>query len=132
MITYIKKATTVITTIALALCLLSPVAVSAQSVDDVCEGVGAAAGGSGCAASGGGSIENVVRAAIDIFSVIIGIIGVVMIMVSGFKYITSSGDASNISSAKQTLVYAIVGLIIAVLAQVIARFVLTRTTNPNP
>jgi hypothetical protein len=47
-----------------------------------------------------------------------------MIMVAGFKYITAGGDAGSIGSAKNTLVYAIVGLLIAALAQALVHFVL--------
>jgi hypothetical protein len=49
-----------------------------------------------------------------------------MIMVSGFRYITSGGDAQKISSAKNTLVGAIIGLVVIVLARVIITFVLSK------
>jgi hypothetical protein len=50
----------------------------------------------------------------------------VMIMIAGLKYITSSGDASAVKSAKDGLLYAIVGLVVVALAQTIVRFVLSR------
>lgn len=67
-----------------------------------------------------------IESGIDIFSAILGIIAVIMIMVAGFKYITSSGDSSKISSAKSTLIYAIIGLIIVVLSQTIVKFVIDK------
>ena len=54
-----------------------------------------------------------------------------MIIFGGFKYITSAGNQENIKSAKQTLIYAILGLVIVALAQVIVRFVLNETINPG-
>lgn len=66
---------------------------------------------------------------INIFSVIVGAVAVIMIIVGGFKYITSGGESSNVSGAKSTIVYAIVGLVIVVLAQVIVRFVLSKSIS---
>jgi hypothetical protein len=52
-----------------------------------------------------------------------------MIIVGGLKYITSGGDSGNVSGAKNTILYAIVGLVVVALAQIIVRFVLTRVTT---
>jgi hypothetical protein len=65
---------------------------------------------------------------VNILSIIVGIVAVVMIIIGGFKYITSGGDSGSITSAKHTIIYAIVGLIIVALAQVIVRFVLSKAT----
>ena len=54
----------------------------------------------------------------------VGILSVVMIIFSGFRYITSAGDAAKTKSAQTALTYSIVGLIVAVLAWVIVRMVL--------
>jgi len=66
---------------------------------------------------------------INIFSVIVGVVAVIMIIFGGFRYITSGGDSGNISSAKQTIIFAIVGLVVVALAQIIVRFVLSRATG---
>ena len=71
------------------------------------------------------NLQGLIDKIINILSVIVGIVAVVMIIVGGFKYITSAGDSNKVGSAKSTIIYAIVGLIIAALAQVIARFVLS-------
>jgi hypothetical protein len=52
-----------------------------------------------------------------------------MIIIGGFKYITSGGDSNNVSSAKNTILYAIIGLIIVALAQTIVRFILGRVIS---
>ena len=63
---------------------------------------------------------------INIFSWVVGVASVLMIMVGGFKYITSQGDSGNISSAKNTILYAIIGLVIVAFTQVIVRFVINK------
>lgn len=70
------------------------------------------------------SLERVISQVINILSVIVGLVGVIFVIIGGAKYITSGGDSGQVSSAKTTVIYALVGLIIAALAQVIVRFVL--------
>ena len=74
-------------------------------------------------------VNELIRQVINIFSVIVGIIAVIMIIYGGLKYITSGGDSGNIQTAKSTVIYALVGLIIVALAQIIVRFVLN-TARP--
>lgn len=69
-------------------------------------------------------IQRIVETIINIFSVIVGIVAVIMIIWGGFKYITSGGDSGNITSAKNTIIYAIIGLVIVALAQFFVQFVL--------
>ncbi len=128
----IKKLTFIITsTLALMVVAMSPLALQTvhaggnPNKDAACEGV-RMTGGGGCDADASGTINNVIRTVIDLFSIVVGVTAVIMIMVGGFKYIVSSGDSSNVNSAKNTILYAIVGLVIVVLAQVIVRFVLGR------
>jgi len=79
--------------------------------------------------TGTDSLQKLITNIINIFSVIVGVIAVIMIIVGGLKYITSGGESSNVSGAKNTIIYAIVGLIVVALAQFIVRFVLTNTNN---
>lgn len=53
----------------------------------------------------------------------LGIVSVIMIVIGGFKYVTSNGDANAIQSAKNTILYSVIGLAIAILGQVIIQFV---------
>ena len=55
---------------------------------------------------------------------ILGVIAVVMIVISGVKYTTSQGDPGKVQSAKNTILYAIIGLVIALLAFAITNFIL--------
>jgi hypothetical protein len=63
-----------------------------------------------------------------IINVIIGIVGflaVIMIIIGGISYTTSAGDAGKVKKAKDTIMYGIIGLIVAILAFAIVNFVLT-------
>ena len=73
------------------------------------------------------SLTNLAAKIIGIFSVLVGVVAVIMVIFGGFKYITSGGDSGSVSGAKNTLIYAIVGLIIVALAQFIVHFVLNTT-----
>ncbi len=53
----------------------------------------------------------------------LGIVSVIMIVIGGFKYVTSNGDANAIQSAKNTILYSVIGLAVAILGQVIIQFV---------
>lgn len=72
-------------------------------------------------------IDQIVSQVINILSLAVGVVAVVMIIVGGLRYITSGGDSGNVTGAKNTILYAVVGLIVVALAQVIVRFVVDRT-----
>lgn len=76
-----------------------------------------------------GTLDRIIKFAINIFSVVVGVIAVVMIIIGGLKYITSGGESGNITGAKNTILYAIVGLVVVALAQFVVRFVLKQTTD---
>ena len=68
---------------------------------------------------------NVVKNALNLLFVAIGVAASVMIVFSGIKYSSAGGDAAKIKSAKQSIIYAIVGLVIAILAGIITNFVMS-------
>jgi cytochrome bd-type quinol oxidase subunit 2 len=74
-------------------------------------------------------VNTLITQIINVFSVVVGIVAVIMIIIGGFKYITSGGDSGNVTGAKNTILYAIIGLIIVALAQFIVRFVLSKTAE---
>jgi cytochrome bd-type quinol oxidase subunit 2 len=87
---------------------------------------------SGCtvnSAQASKKVNDILTLIINIFSLVVGVVSVIMIIVGGLKYITSGGEASNISGAKNTIIYAIVGLVIVALAQFIVHFVLGKVTS---
>lgn len=77
------------------------------------------------------TINDIITDVINIFSILVGVTSVIMIIVGGFKYITSGGDSGNVGSAKNTILFAIVGLVIVALAQVIVKFVLNKVVETN-
>lgn len=62
----------------------------------------------------------------NIFALVTGVISVFMITIGGLRYITSSGDASKTQSAKNTILYAAIGIAVASMAGLIANFILSR------
>ena len=56
---------------------------------------------------------------------IVGIIAVIMLIIGGIKYVVSGGDSKKVTDAKNTVLYAIIGLVIAVFAYAIVNFVIS-------
>ena len=59
------------------------------------------------------------------FLYIIGVVAVVMLIIGGIKYVVSGGDSKKVTDAKNTVLYAIIGLVIAFLAYAIVNFVIS-------
>lgn len=93
---------------------------------DACDAIDQLGDSGHCGGNGAKGISKIIQAAVDILSAIVGVAAVIMIIISGFNYVTSNGEAAKVNSAKHTLIYAIVGLVIAASAQLIVRFVLSR------
>lgn len=77
----------------------------------------------------GERVDNLVKTVVNVISWVVGIVSVIMIIIGGLKYITSSGDSANVTSAKNTILYAIIGLVVVAFAQIIVRFVLDTATG---
>lgn len=69
-------------------------------------------------------VNNLFTTVVNLLSIIVGLTSVIVLIISGFKYITSGGDSAKVANAKSTLLYALVGLAIASLTQLLIRFVL--------
>ncbi len=130
-----KKLTTLFVSLLIAFTVLTPLAVSAHSyvgatsTESACDTLkGINPDSEGCGASQGG-VNNIIKVALNLLSFIAAVIAVIMVFVSGFKYMTAQGDAAQISSAKKSLVYALVGLVVVASAQFIVKFVLARSFN---
>lgn len=70
--------------------------------------------------------KGVITKATQLVVMAVAAISVIVIMIGGFKYIVSSGDPAKVNNAKNTILYALIGLIVAIFAQVIVSFVLSR------
>lgn len=115
---------------------------SAQNKTDICRGANltfkktGSAGSIDCGSDEQGNnvnpalgVNNLISAIINIMSIVVGIIAVIMIIIGGVKFITSGGDSGKVNSARDTIVYAVIGLIIVALAQFIVKFVLKKATD---
>lgn len=111
----------------LALSSAAPAPASAlfeSSKQQACDGASLSDSGGDCTDDRGANrVEEVIQTVIDILTIIIGIAAVIMIIVNGFRFITANGDSGAITSARNGIIYAIVGLIIVAMAQAIVRFV---------
>lgn len=134
--TLLSNARLVVVTLMVALGLFAfamPSASAATAAD--CEGISSPAERGACLADpdayfddrDGSGVLELAETIINMFSLIIGVIAVIMIIIGGLKYIMSAGDPSNVTSAKNTILYAIVGLVIVAFAQIIVLFVLQET-----
>jgi len=70
----------------------------------------------------GGVLKN----AISVLLYVAGTIAVIMIIIGAIRYITSDGDSSKASQARLTIIYAVVGLVVAIMSFGIVNFVIGR------
>lgn len=95
--------------------------VSALSAgDQILGGAEQAAGPSSASTS---DITVVFTKVVNTILYVLGAIAVIMIVIGGIRYVTSGGDASGVTAAKNTILYAVIGLIVAILAFAIVNFV---------
>ena len=125
----IKKLTAgllIVPAFALSVGLVAPVAVGA-ACDDATAGLGAALDENCVKGEGqrttlfgdGGVITDI----INIMLFIVGILAVIMLIFGGIRYVTSTGDQTRVTGAKNTIMYAIIGLVVAILAYAIVNWV---------
>lgn len=69
---------------------------------------------------GEGSIFKIVT---NVLLFLVGAISVIMLIIGGIRYVISGGDQAQVTSAKNTILYAIVGIVIALLAYAAVNFV---------
>ena len=138
----LQKIKTLILSLSLLFVPASPILVvgtaSAQDIqENVCQGantigIDPVTGGSCTISADTCDLTCIIRKVVNIISIIVGVIAVVMIIVGGFRYVASGGKAESVQGAKNTIMYAIIGLIIVALAQVVVRYVLKSTLVTGP
>lgn len=101
-----------------AFAVVAPGVAFADLADDARQGVCDAGGG--CSST---DVSNIVVRVINILSFAVGILSVIMILVGAIRYIVSAGDAGAAQNARNTILYAIIGLVIAFAAWGIVNFV---------
>lgn len=68
--------------------------------------------------------QSKISAVLTIVFAIVGILSVMMVTIGGFKYITSQGDSQAVAKAKNTIIYAIIGVLVSILSIAIVTFVI--------
>lgn len=113
--------------------VLAPAVVMAAGVDiegNICGGTNATTTAGQCGTSTADTqVSNLFANIINFFSLLVGIVCVIMIIIGGFQYVISNGDTGKISTAKNTIIFALVGLVIVAMAQFIVHFVLGKVTG---
>ena len=56
---------------------------------------------------------------------VVGAVSVIMIIIGGLKYVVSMGNAKRVENAKNTILYAIVGVVVAICSYAVVNFVIT-------
>lgn len=70
------------------------------------------------------SLESSIKNILSVVFAVIGVIAVIMIVIGGIHYMTSQGDTQKLQKAKNTILYGIIGMVIALLAFAIVQFVM--------
>jgi hypothetical protein len=112
--------------LALSMAVAQPV-----SASDLTDGADAAQGSSVknvCMFTSKSCKTGVFTTIVNVALFLIGAISVIMIIYGGIRYTISGGDAKNVTAAKDTILYAIVGLVVAILAYAVVNFVITKLT----
>lgn len=79
-----------------------------------------------CKAQGTDNASSMVRVIISTLLIVLGMVSVIVIVIGGIRYATSNGDSSAIKGAKDTILYAVVGLVVAIMSYAIVNFVVNR------
>ena len=96
----------------------APAPAATGSKGQLCEGIG------GCNKEGEATFQTIFNNIVNILLFIIGAVSVLMIIIGGIRHAVSAGDQSAVTSAKNTILYAIVGLVVAFMAYAIVNWVI--------
>lgn len=118
------KVLTAVMCLAMAFTVASPVSlpVYADAKDEVKKGADMTNSGG----SAKQDLPDVITTIINVMLFIAGALAVIMIIYGGIRYITAHGDEKQVKVAKDTIVYSVTGLIIAILAYALVTFIFDR------
>jgi hypothetical protein len=130
-----KKLSILLASLALLVGIGAPLAlaapVSASNASALCEGSGGtwkddskAPNGGICSSADGRTVAGTLQQVTDVLIFIIGAVAVIMVIVGGIRYVTSSGDQSALQGAKNTIMYSLIGVVVAFMAYALVRFII--------
>jgi hypothetical protein len=96
----------------------------ADASDSIISGAKTACGTGAASACNTASLQTVLKDVANTLVFLVGALSVIMIIVSGLRYVTANGDSKRVQAAKDTIQYAIAGLVIAILSYAIVHFVI--------
>ena len=112
----------------LAIGQTTSVSYAADPKTEACNAIQQVDGGGACDQDAAkNEFSDIVKSIIGILSLLVGAVSVIMVILGGFKYVTSNGDSNSTKSAKDTIMYALIGLALVGFAQTIVRFVWSKT-----
>lgn len=103
--------------------VLAPAGLAPVNVSAECSGVDCVNQGANNARTGATSIDQVIKNVTNVLLFLVGAVSVIMLVLGGFKYVASNGNADQIKSAKNTILYAVIGLVVAIIAYAVVDFV---------
>ncbi len=113
----------------------APVGDNTPADSAACDGLsqlgGTTCGKPGNPQNGESAIGRLGKRIVTMVSYIAGIAAIIMIIVAAIRYTTSGGDATRVSAAKSALIYALIGIAVAGLAQILVHFVLSSAAGVN-
>lgn len=89
-----------------------------------CEGSGGQWDGTKCNSPNGRTLPDTLRQIANILIFVVGAVSVIMVIVGGLRYTLAQGDSSAVNSAKNTVLYALVGVVVAFLSYALVNFVI--------
>jgi len=116
--------------ISLAVPVLQPVVAQAATATCSTDTKTGITGGAQCAQGTGQGSElfgpdGIFRTITNVMLYVIGAISVIMLIIGGIRYTISNGDSGAITNAKNTILYAVIGIVVAILAYALVNFVIT-------
>jgi cytochrome bd-type quinol oxidase subunit 2 len=72
------------------------------------------------------SLSKTLITLLNLLTIVVGLLSVIMIVISGIRFVSSNGDPNHVTSARNTFIYALIGLVVVAFAQIIVKLVLGR------
>lgn len=122
----ITKTIQIITVVVSIAMMLSPLLVAAQFTTP-------GSGGTGLSDTFGGAstVSQLILTIINIILALAGLIAVLILIIGGFRYVTSFGNEEAVEKAKKMIINAVIGIVIIILSFVIVRVVSNFALHPN-
>jgi hypothetical protein len=122
---YLAVMTLVVGASVLSTTLVASPALAVDPKSEIKTGIDDGAGG-----NSGISLKAAIKVVVNVLMFIVGAVSVIMIIIGGLKYVVSNGDSNQIQSAKNTILYAVIGIVVALLAFAIVSFVVDAFVTP--